>query len=374
MTEIVIVGGGIIGTSCAYHLRTGDHRVTVIERDEIGHATTAASMGVFSWQQLLPTELGQQLRRRSWSEYRALREAGRVEFTQTGALHVLEPGAALDELRTVAEELRSFGLKARVRRPEDLGPPLDTDSVGAALYTPKDGHVDPGTIARVYASEAEAEEVTIRTGTEVSGIRTERGRVTAVETTAGILDAEVVINAAGPWGPNVNSMVGEERPLRRTRGPIAKYERSNGPPFPFTLFENELYVRHAKNGIYVGCYDKMYRPDGDVTPAGEERPTEAFYEAVRDYLPDVLERPLPREPVEEWVGYRTVTPDGYPLVGPTGIDGFLLACGMNGLGITFAPAVGQLLSDWIERETGYQPLDRLAPSRFEGSGGSRMRG
>jgi len=192
----------------------------------------------------------------------------------------------------------------------------------------------------------------------VTGVRRDGGAVTGVATTTGVLDAEVVGNAVGAWAPVVDRMVGVEHPLRRTRSPIVRYETGDRDDWdlPFTLLANEHYLRRCPSGVYVYRHDTTYRLNGNVEPH-PVTPSEAFRESVRWFLPDVVVTDWSFPAVNEWVGYRTITPDGSPLAEPTAVDGYLLACGMNGICVTFASVVGQLVAEWAEDGGVKEPFD-----------------
>ena len=366
MTDVVIVGGGIVGTSVAYQLRDEPVSVTLVEKDELGAATTAASMALVHRHQLRPTEFDQRLRRRSWEVYDRLIKSGVTPFTRCGLLYVAETAPFGELLERGVEALRAIGVEAHARGADELAQyGIRPGAVDGAMHTPDEGYLETDAVVAYFANEAREAGATVLTGTEVTDLLLDDG-IVGLETTAGVLDADVVVNAAGPWAADLNEMAGLSLPLRHTRGPILELDGVPDRPDPVLVFERGSYVRQGgENGAYVGAlatdFDRATRLDPDATgPIGE-----AFRETVDELASTLVPSLDGGEVVDEYVGLRTVTPDGRPLVGATAVEGFLVACGMNGLGVTLAPAVGQLLASSIGAGTPNGLLEPLDPHRFE---------
>ena len=369
--RVSIVGGGITGASLAYRLSETALDVSLYERGELGEGATAASMAVFSWQSLHPTALDHRLRRRSWAEYERFVEEGRIEFTPTGALDVATTPEKREAIADATEKLRELGVDAETLDPEGVAAfGIAPHAVTGALYIEREGCFDPDEVVAHYAKRAAEAGVRIETDTEVTGIETEDGAVSAIETPDEATGTDVVVNAAGPWAPAVNDLVGLTLALRRTRGPILDVQdRIEG--LPFTLFERADgpagYLRSHESGVYAGRYATDYESGEVLDPDRNYSTGEEFRDEVGElletYVPDLAGSSLE----EGWVGIRTVSPDGLPLVGDVedgGPEGFVVACGPSGLGITRAPAIADLLGTYLE--TGRTPEDllRLSPTRF----------
>ena len=375
--RVSIVGGGITGASLAYRLREAPFEVTLYERGEPGEGATAASMAVFSWQSLHPTAFDHRLRRRSWAEYEGFVEEGRIEFTPTGALDVATTPEKREAIADATEKLRELGVDAKMLDPEEVAEfGIAPDAVTGALYTEREGYFDPDKVVTHYAERAAEAGVRIETDTEATGIETEDGAVSAIETPDEATGTDVVVNAAGPWAPEVNDLVGLALPLRRTRGPILDV-RGRIEGLPFTLFERADgpagYLRSHESGVYAGRYATDYESGEVLDPdrnysTGEEFRNEVG-ELLETYVPDLAGSSLE----EGWVGIRTVSPDGLPLVGDigdTGPEGFVVACGPSGLGITRAPAIADLLGTYLETGRTPEDLRRLSPTRFADEAGT----
>jgi len=370
--RVSIIGGGIIGTSLAYRLRETPLDVTLYERGEPGEGATAASMAVFTWQSLGPTALDYRLCRDSWAEYEQFVERGEIGFTPTGALDVVTTPEGRETVERAAAKLGELGVDARALAAEELTRfGISPDGTYGGLYTEREGYFDPAELVSIYSERAAEAGVDIRTDSEVTGVVVKDGAVRAVETDEGARGTDFVVNAAGPWAPGVNDLVDIDLPLRRTRGPIVDV-RATAPDLPFTLFERtdepSGYLRPHETGVYAGRYATGYEEGEALDPDREYATGAAFEEEVGELLETRVPELADADLEEGWVGIRTVSPDGLPLVGEVGErgpDGFLLACGPSGLGVTRAPAIADLLARFLETGQVSEDLDALSPTRFE---------
>lgn len=366
--KVSIIGGGIIGTTLAYQLQETSYDVVLYERGSLAEETTAASMAVFTWQSLHPTELDYQLCQSSWDQYSDIIEDGQLEFTQTGALDITRSEAGLEEVEDAAEKLRAFGVSAEALGPDELDRfGITASGATGGLYTEQEGYIDATEAASIYAECASEAGADIRTQTPVRDISVENGSVNAIETDSETVETDLVVNAAGPWAQKINELVDVNIPIRRTRGPILNIDESSSQ-LPFTLFEQAkgpaYYLRPHENGIYAGRYATSYDQGEPLDPDIDYSTDEAFWEEIRELLEEHAPEIADAQFEEGWVGVRTVSPDGIPIVGETTLDGFMVACGPSGLGVTRAPAIANLLATYLE--TGKKPsnLQRLSPERF----------
>ncbi|MDG5777791.1 FAD-dependent oxidoreductase [Haloarculaceae archaeon H-GB2-1] len=367
MESVAIIGGGIIGTSIAYRLRDAECDVHLYEKDMIGAGTTAKSAAMLTHHQEDPDSEAYELREHAWEWYDDRIAAGTFEFDQIGTLHLAR---SEDEFATIQEMQRtfaSFGLDLPILSPDEIADHnIASDDLRGGLWFPDDGVLDPGAIVRFFADHARDGGVDIETGVAVTDVATSDDQVTGVETTAGFQSADVVINAAGPWAQQVNDLVGVDVPIRHTQGPILVLQADDPVSLPFTFFEEGIYIREegvsqAFAGQLATDYEDSPMLDPNLTQAIDESMYLQVAEIADTYLPD-----LPAfDVINEWNGIRTVTPDGQPIVDETDVEGYLLACGMSGYGVTVAPAIGEFVADWLT--TGRKP-DSLAPlalGRFE---------
>lgn len=366
MSRTVIVGGGVVGTTLAYYLGNRGEDVVVCERDSLGTGTTAASVGLFFWQQLHPEAHAHALRERAWEEYRPLVESEALAFDPTGALTVARTDRLGEVLERATDRLREFGLDARLASADEVASyGIDRGEVATAMYTPEDGRLDPTAVVEHFATGAAAHDgVEFRTGVEVTDVRTDGERVVGVETNEGALTADTVVNAAGPWVTEVNQMAGVSLPFRHARGPLLVFETPQDHVLPFMLFEDDVYAsRFGERRLCVGQLQKEYE-QASVHNLDRRRTVDGAFRTTARNVLDGLGL-SDAELVDEWVGLRTVTPDSFPIVDEVGVDGYFVAGGMSGLGVTLAPAVGKLLAERISTGSVPDELEGVAASRLE---------
>ena len=367
MDSVVIVGGGIIGTSVAFHLR--DHPdVTVLEKNALGSGTTAASMGRFDWDVADP--FGVFLQREAWRTYEPLVRDGVVDFERPGYLRVAGTPDELERMRERAAVLGEYGLDFELLDADETAEHgVNPDAVSGGLYQASGGYLNQQDAVEYFAEGAREAGVAIETGTEVTDVLTDGGTVTAVETTDGRYTADVVVNAAGPWAPGLNELVDVSLPLRHTTGPILVLEGDGPVSIPFLKnVDGDFYVRPEGGskllaGRRWGRYDEAPLLDPDDARGVDDRFRRDVAALSESHLPALEGAAV----VNEWVGLRTVTPDFRPVVGPTARDGFLVACGMSGSGVGLAPLVGRLVADHVDDDGNGTLLRQLSARRF-GSG------
>lgn len=355
--HVVIVGGGVIGTALAAAL-AGRAEVTLLERGSLGEGTTAASMAMVHRQQPAPSEYDQRLRDLAWKRYEP--HLDELTHTKVGSLYVAESEPFADQLREAAPELRELGVETDYIDAEELSG-FGVEAGIGAIHTPEEGYFEPDELVEHFSARARERGARIETGVEVTGI--DPGGEVEIATTDGEFAADAVVNAAGPWAPAVDRLVGLEFPLRHTRGPILSFSCPRDPE-PFTLFERGLYCRSHPEGLHVGRFATDFEAGERLDPDETLSVPEPFREEVEEFagtVPAIRER----EVVDEWVGVRTVTPDGRPLVGGTGVENYHVATGMSGLGVTLAPAVADLLADRLLGAE-HELLEALSPARFGG--------
>jgi glycine oxidase len=357
--DVVIVGGGVIGLSCAWRLAQRGARVAVVERGEPGCGATRVAAGMlapvgelsFGEPELLELTLAAA---RLYPEFVAELEEASGESTgyeQLGALHVALDRDEAAQLRRVHDLQRSLELEAEwlpPRKCRDLEPGL-TPSFHGGVFAPGEAAVDPRALTRALVGAAQAEGVEVLTGTKVSeaifegeglvGVRTravaERGREDE-------LRAGSIVLAAGAWSGAVEWLPEEARPpVRPVKGQVLELRRRDGePPARHILASERVYLVPRSDGrLIVGATVEEMGFDTAVTAGGVH---ELLREAYR-LLPDVAEMEL----LDTITGLRPGTPDNLPLVGPGAIDGLVLATGHFRNGILLAPLAAQTVADLL---------------------------
>jgi len=207
--EVVIIGAGVIGCSTAYHLaKMGITDVAVVEMEQVGAGTSSKSASMLSLQ-FGSDALLARLAKYSYQHYMQFEEelGTPIDFRKTGWLSVAS-GPKVTELRQHAEMLNSLGIRTDVLSPEDvkqLYPELNTDDLEVGTWGPDDGPFDPHMIMWGYVKRATEKGVKLSQGEKALGLRIENGHLTGVETSAGVISTNTVVNAAGPWAQEVGS-------------------------------------------------------------------------------------------------------------------------------------------------------------------------
>lgn len=366
MEPIVIVGGGIVGVGIAHALREAGARVRLIEKNALGSGTTATSIAMFLPLETSPTAFDQRLRDLAWAEYESLIERNVVGVERTGSLYCASTAEYLGELEAATETLREFGREVDLLEPSELREfGIDPQGLEGAMYTPRSGYLDPTEVIQHWSDEATASGVEIETGVEVTDVHVEDGAVAGVETTEGEFEARTVIDAAGPWSHSVAEMAGVSIPVRHTLGRILVLGTGEELSLPFTLFEDGTYFREeGRTQAFAGRLETTYADVTQLDPDAVHAVDPEFRLAVARATSRNLPALADADVVNEWVGLRTVTPDAHSLLGPTDVDGYLLATGMSGEGVMLAPVVASALADYV-RTGSNEIVKRLSVDRFD---------
>ncbi|MFD1646097.1 NAD(P)/FAD-dependent oxidoreductase [Haloarchaeobius litoreus] len=365
--RVVVVGAGIAGASAADHLARGtDAEVLVLERGTEPADETTARSGAFVGFWGHESAACVPLLRYGIRYYgRLLSAAGTTaRFVHGGRLRLATTAAGDDAIRTAFESdfdrtLRESTASATATKGAPVQylsgetldetlvlPGLATDTVTGALYSPGVGYVDdPAALARAVLDRARESGATVETNTTVTGLQTEGGRVTGVRTTDGRRRADAVVAAAGPWNRRLLDTAGVTLPVRNTRGPMLALDTDeHGLP---ALYHEEsgVYTRQNRDGsLFVGHFPGQY---DDASVLDPDAIGDDVQDARHERSLDVIRRLCPgtrgASVVDEWVGVRTVTPDGDPILGPTDVDG-LSVLAFNANGIQYAPAAGRLVA------------------------------
>jgi glycine/D-amino acid oxidase-like deaminating enzyme len=366
---VVIVGGGVTGTSIAFHLAGhGVHDVLLLERTALAAGGTGHSVGIV--RQLYPTPETTQMVVRSLEVFRRFGEivGGEAGYVACGCLIGVGPAMRESLAASVARQ-KALGVRAEVLAPAEVArvePRIDPAGLGAVLWEPESGYGDPTAVTLGFAATARRRGVTIEQGVGVTAIRTAGGRVAGVETSAGErIDAPIVVDCAGLWAPAVARLAGVELPIVVGRHPVFVVERDRdfGPA-------HRVYLDLA-GGAYA-------RPEtGDLTLTGSLTDDEAKHpmdperlgaEVGHDEAEEALTRTaraMPRLAEARyrrgWAGAFDITPDWMPILDETPLAGFWVAAGMSGHGFKLSPAVGEMMA---ARITGAAPPVSMAPFRF----------
>ena len=366
--DAVIVGGGCMGASVAFHLaRRGVTDVVLVERETmLGTGSTGRNAGGVRHQ--FSNEANIRLSIESIRTLERFRdEVGHeIDFHQDGYLFLLSSPDSVAAFRKNVEIQRSCGVEVDwldAAGAERLAPGLDAAAVLGATFCSRDGIADPNGVTMGLAKAAQALGVGILRETEVTGIDVSAGRVTGVQTSRGRISTPVVVNAAGPHARSVGRLAGIDVPVDPYRRHIFIAQDFTKPVPPNRImvidFETTFYFHREGAGVLFGMGD----PD---EPSG-------FDTTVRwDFLPEVTDVAMRRLPAladasisHAWAGLYEMSPDANPLIGPApGVTGMFLINGFSGHGFQHSPAAGRILADVITGRDPGMDLTPFSPARF----------
>jgi sarcosine oxidase subunit beta len=351
--EIVIIGGGIVGSSIAYHLTAaGCSNVLVIERETAqGKGSTGKSMGGVRAQFSTPVNI--QMSLYSIPFYASFEERlGHPSgYRPQGYLFCATEEKHMAYLRTNHAKQVAMGLKAvrlisgdEIRR---MFPQLRGDDIVGGSFCPTDGFVDPYSAMIGMMTWAADHGAKLLKNAEVTGIQRDDQGIAGVETTKGTVFTRKVVNCAGAWAAGIAKMAGVDlpvEPLRRMLVPTEPFDQfPHGAPMIIDM-SNGFHFRPEGLGFLLAWNDPEETPGykTDFDPSFIEK----ILTRAADRVP-IFEN-LAVNPKRAWAGLYEMTPDHHPILGPVrDVPGFFLANGFSGHGVMHAPATGKILSDLI---------------------------
>jgi len=372
--EVVVIGGGIMGASTAYHLaRRGCTDVVVLEAGEMfGLGSTGLNAGGIRYQ--FATKVNVELSKLSIGMMEKFADdmGQEVGLRRCGYLFMLDREADLAQFRANVALQNSLGVPSRVVSASEiaeLAPEVDIAGIIGGTWCPLDGLVDPNGLLQGYVSNARRLGATLSTSTPAVGIDVSGGRVQRVVTKMGAIDTSTVVIAGGPWSGQIGAMAGIDLPIQPIRRQIAVTGPIPGlrPNFPFVIdFSRSLYFHREGNGILTGMSNRD-EPAGFDTRVDQEWRLHHVENAI-ERLPLLADAEI----VAEWAGLYEVTPDDQPILGRIPQVSGLLACaGFSGHGLMHGPAAGLLMAEEILDGKAYTiEIDALRWSRFESGVGA----
>ena len=369
-TDIVVIGGGVIGCSVAYHLgQLGAGDVVLLERKKLTSGTTWHSAAQV--RQLRSSRNLTEIIRYSTELYRRLEdETGQsTGWTPSGSLSIATNSERLTHIRRQAAMARTYGIDVEEIGPAEikaLWPLINESDIVAGIHCASDGRVNPSDLCAALVKGAKAKGVKIVEDCAVTGFDIEEGRVRAVRTPHGEIKCSAVALAAGLWSRDIAAMAGLDVPVYACEHfylltkPLAGIE---GHLPTLGDHDSHLYIRDEVGGLLVGCFEPKGKP-----VATDALPKDFEFDLLDedwDHFEPMMLNALNRIPALEEAearmllnGPESFTPDGHPIVGQSAeIDGFYLACGLNSAGVACGGGVGKAVAEWIA--AGQAPVDLL---------------
>ncbi len=366
--NVVVIGGGVMGASVAYHLALrGERDVVLLEMQPFfGQGATGKCAGGIRYQ--FSTAINVRLSLLSLPMLQRFEEetGQAIDLRWPGYLFLLTTEEDVAKFRHNVAMQHSLGVQTEWLSGDEVRrrvPLLRADDVLAGTYNPNDGLADPNGVVAGYVRAGQRLGVRAFADTPVTGIAVEGGRIAGVETPHGTIACDVVVNAAGPWAGAVGELAGVELPIVPVRRQIVTTSPIPGLPadFPFVIdFAQSLYFHREGDGLLTG----MSNPD---EPVSFDETVDADWELVH------LEAAIERLPILEraglqahWAGLYEVTPDAHPIIGAVPeVEGLYVVAGFSGHGFMHGPIAGLLLTEIIlDGEARTLDISELAYSRF----------
>ena len=366
--QVVIVGGGVIGTSVAYHLtKLGWKDVVLLEKKELTSGTTWHAAGLV----VTPSgsELGVEMSTYTRELVKSLEaETGQsTGFKDVGYIQLASSPDWLESRRRMAVAARRYGVDYQEISPTEIKkmfPLAHTDDILAGFYVEDDGRANPVDFTMALAKGARMGGTKIFEETKVIGVNQEKGRVTGVVTNKGAIKAEIVVNCAGLWGRELGKLAGVNVPLQAAEHYYLLTQPIDGIHADLPIiedFERYAYFREEVGGLLVGFFEPIAVPWG----VGGIPKNFAFGEIKPDWdrMMPYVEMSMGRIPALKeagihkfFCGPESFTPDGKPLLGEAPeLKNFFVAAGLNSIGILRGGGVGRIMAQWIV--DGYCPVE-----------------
>jgi len=365
--EVLVVGGGAIGVSIAFHLaEAGVRDVVLLERDELGHGSTSKAAGGVRAQ--FSDRINIELGARSLAAFARFAEhpGQEIDLHRVGYLFLLStPEDVASFERDVALQ-NALGVRSRMIDVDEaaaLSPLIATDGLLAAAHSPDDGHCTPESVVLGYARGARRHGATLRGGVTVTGVDVLGGEARTVHTDHGPITTGTVICAAGAWSQAIGQMVHTPLPVTPLRRQIIFTEPVPDLPevVPFTIdFSTSFYFHREGRGLLMGMADPNETPG-------------YFTETTDDWIPGLLEIAQRRAPAIAsapiqggWAGLYDMSPDHNAMIGEAkDVSRFLYATGFSGHGFLQGPATGEILRDLVLGRAPFVDVSAMSADRFD---------
>ncbi len=359
--DVLIIGGGVIGTSIAYNLAKRNTDVILVEKNDIASGTSGSCDGFVFMQSKKPgIHLEMALESSRIMEQLSSELQRDIEYDKSGGMILIESEEDMPEMEELVKRQRKSGLDVElldIDQARKLEPGLSPELAGAN-YSPMDAHVNPIFLSLAYAESAKKIGAKILTDTKVMEINVLKRKIKEIKCNKGKIETEIVVNAAGVYSPMIANMVGIDIPIVPRRGQIVVTEampkmlnhvmicnryiktkyNANGSQNPLGI---GLALEQTRAGsILIGSTREFVGHKRNVTPEG----IMAILNYAERFIPAISNLNI----IRTFAGLRPYTKDGLPLLGKVkGIEGFIMAAGHEGDGIALSPITGKLIAELI---------------------------
>ncbi|HBG74348.1 MAG TPA: FAD-binding oxidoreductase [Anaerolineae bacterium] len=366
--DIIIIGGGVMGASTAYHLAArGQKNILLLEKEEFfGLGATGRCAGGVRYQ--FSTEINVELSKKSLPMFENFKaEIGQdINYQKCGYIFALTRPQDVDYFRHNIELQQRLGVQTEWLTGDEIRqrlPLMRFEDAIAGTFNSKDGLVDPNSVVMGYINAGLRIGVIAENNVEVTGIQVVNGEVRGVITNQGIVSSPIIVNACGPWSGLIGDMAGVKLPITPLRRQMLTTSSLPEVPedFPFVIdFAQSLYFHREGDGLLTGMSNQNEQ-------SGFDQNVDEEFELVN------LESAISRMPLLEhaglashWAGLYEVTPDAHPIFGRTPVKGFHVVAGFSGHGFMHGPISGKLMAEYI-LDGKFETLDvsMLDLARFE---------
>lgn len=376
--RIVVIGGGVVGASVAYHLAAlGETDVILVEKASLTAGSTWHAAGLVG--AIRATETLTRIASRSRRLYRAMEATAGMEcgYVECGGLWVARTAKRLESFRDSTRIADLAGVQAHMvdaRQASDMWPLLDPNRIVGAMWAPDEGRVSPADLTGRLAGRARKLGVTIHEGVNVTGLKQTGGRIEGVHTSVGDVECEIVVNAAGQWAPNIARMAGRSIPIHPVSNTYVVTSHSDTIPALANMRDPDAgtyYKSETSALVFGGLSAATARPWLDPSQIPQEFAFKLLPENWEEFLP-LLEAGAEMTPVLRDIGLQRLyngpeafTPDHTPVVGWTSESRSLFTvAGMNGSGVGLAGGMGEVAAAMVLGRDPDVDMTELAPSRF----------
>ncbi|MEA3297172.1 MAG: FAD-binding oxidoreductase [candidate division Zixibacteria bacterium] len=365
--DAVIIGGGIIGLSVAFHLaREKFGHIILVEKEPLlGSGATSKAAGGIRAQ--FSTKVNIEMSMLSEKLFRNFKDETGSDalFDQVGYMFLLEDETDVELFKKSFELQRSVGLNVELLKPEEIAqyaPHVSLNGIKLATLCKDDGLGDPHEFLTGYERAARKFGVEIAVNAEVIGIDTDGSKVTRVKTAQGNIDSPLVINCAGPFAKQIAEMVGVKLPVEPMRRQIVTTGELDfvKPSFPMVVdVKSGLYFHKESKGLLLGWADTLVKPSFDISIDPDY--TDAILEKALDRIPQLEDAEI----ANQWAGLYETTPDHHAIIGPEpSISGMFHVVGFSGHGFMQSPAAGFVTAEILKGNKPTIDISSLSPERF----------
>jgi sarcosine oxidase subunit beta len=366
--EVVIIGGGVMGASVAFHLaRRGVSNIVLLERESFfGQGSTGRCAGGIRHQFSTAINIELSIKSIAMLEHFQAETGQAIDIKQSGYLFLLSTADEIEQFGKNVALQNTHGVMSELWTPDQIRarvPLLNLDGIIGGSYYGRDGTADPSGVVNGYIAAARELGVQAVSGVEVTGIEVEDGVIVAVNTAQGTIRTGVVVNAAGAWAGKIGALAGVDLPVIPERQQILVTTPMPDIPtdFPFVIdFSQRLYFHREGNGLLTGL--SIVGQPSTFEQVVDPNWTEKHVDQAMERLP-IFET---AGRLTEWAGLYEVTPDAHPIIGPiASVKGLYVVAGFSGHGFMHGPIAGLLVAEQIVDGAAHTlDISSLRPERF----------